>query len=174
MIIGNPENRRVSLFQEALQQAGQQPAAVLPYLALLNNPSLLEDCLTSDVTVRIESPGENFEVEKRILALGGVENALQLEDERGRIYHPKQWFLGFSQLMTTIAGCSGQVSWFNHPLDIITMFDKPLCKKLLAPHALASQPVFTCYDAFFAFIEQQPVSRFFIKLNSSSSASGVL
>jgi len=54
------------------------------------------------------------------------------------------------------------------------MFDKPLCKKLLQPHTLASYPVFDCYDAFFSFIERQPVKRFFIKLNTASSASGVL
>ncbi len=178
LIIGNPENRRVALFQQALQQAGAAPAAVLPYLALLDNPLLLDaylaDHLTNGGALRIESPGENFAVEQRILSLGGVDHALQLLDERGRIYYPKQWFLGFSRLMGSIAERASNVACFNHPLDIVTMFNKPLCKTLLRPHTLATLPVFSCYDEFFAFVERQPQQRFFIKLNTSSSASGIV
>lgn len=193
LIIGNPENRRVALFQAALQQAGAAPALVLPYrdlLAQIDQPLLpgtdgadglaahiaayFADHVAAGVTVRIESPGENFAVEQKILALGGVENALQLADERGRIYHPKQWFLGFSRLMDSIAQGAGAASWFNHPADIVTMFNKPLCKRLLRPHTLESCPDFSSYDAFFSFVEQQPRQRFFIKLFSSSSASGIV
>lgn len=174
LIIGNPENRRVALFQEALKRAGRAPAAVISYLSLLNHTLAPEEFLKTGTTIRIESPGENFEVEKRILALGGVEHALQLENERGRIYYPQKWFLGFSRLMSDLARPAGPVSWFNHPSDVVSMFDKPLCKKLLQPHTLASYPAFDCYDAFFSFAERQPVKRFFIKLNTASSASGVL
>ncbi len=178
VLIGNPENRRVRFFQEALQEAGLEPARVVPYLDILNDARVLDAVLdevsTNEVTVRIESPGENFEVEKRILALGGLENALALEDERGRIYHPRLWFQGFSQLMTSIAHCAGKVGWFNRPTDIVSMFNKPLCKQLLQPYTLPVCPVFSCYDEFFAFMEKQQNCRFFIKLNSSSSASGVV
>ncbi|MFZ6766733.1 STM4014 family protein [Undibacterium sp. Di26W] len=174
VLIGNPENRRVRFFQEALQDAGLEPALVIPYLDVLNDICMLDEVLAKACTVRIESPGENFEVEKRILALGGLENALALEDERGRIYHPRLWFQGFSQLMTSIAQRAGKVDWFNHPADIVSMFNKPLCKQLLQAYTLPACPVFSCYDEFFAFVEKQQASRFFIKLNSSSSASGVV
>ncbi|MFZ6719247.1 STM4014 family protein [Undibacterium sp. Ji49W] len=183
VVIGNPENRRVRLFQEALQETGLEPALVISYLDVLNDLCVLDEVVAEGVTVRIESPGENFEVEKRLLALGGLENALTLEDQRGRIYHPRLWFQGFSQLMTSLAQrvqsaqhvqCAGALSWFNHPADIISMFNKPLCKQLLQPYTLPACPVFSCYDEFFAFVEKQQTSRFFIKLNSSSSASGVV
>lgn len=174
LIIGNPENRRVSLFQDALRQAGLLPAQVISYLALLNQEIDLADYATPQAVVRIESPGENFEVEKRILALAGVEQALNLEDERGRIYHPGAWFQGFSRVMDLIENKLGDVIWFNHPADIVTLFNKPLCKRLLFPYTLPPLPPFFSFDEFFAFVEQQERPRFFIKLNYSSSASGVV
>ena len=174
VLIGNPENRRAHFFQQALQQAGQPAAVLVPYLSILNGECALGDVLRDGTIVRVESPGENFAVEKRILALGGLENALDLEDERGRIYYPRLWFQGFSSLMATIASHAGQVSWFNHPADIVSMFDKPRCKQMLQAHSLPSLPTFSSYDEFFAFAKEQAYSRFFIKLNSSSSASGIV
>lgn len=174
VLIGNPENRRVHFFQEALQQAGQDAALVIPYLSILNGECKLPDVLKDGDTVRIESPGENFAVEKKILALGGLENASELEDERGRIYHPRLWFQGFSRLMGLIAQQAAGLRFFNHPEDIISMFNKPLCKQILSAHTLPSLPVFSSYDEFFAYAETQAYSRFFIKLNSSSSASGIV
>ncbi|BBB69391.1 hypothetical protein UNDYM_5138 [Undibacterium sp. YM2] len=174
VLLGNPENRRVHFFQEALQQAGQDTALVIPYLSILNGECKLPDVLRDGDTVRIESPGENFAVEKKILALGGLENASGLEDERGRIYHPRLWFRGFSQLMETIAQQIAGLNCFNHPDDIVSMFNKPVCKQILADHTLPSLPVFSSYDEFFAYAETQAYSRFFIKLNSSSSASGIV
>lgn len=174
LLIGNPENRRVALFQDALRQAGLAPAVVVSYLSLLEDVRVLQDRIHPDTIIRIESPGENFAVETKILALGGVEQAHRLHDERGRIHHPGNWFIGFSRLMESIARSVEKVWWFNHPDDIVTMFNKPLCKRLLQPHTLPSHPIFSCYDEFLAFVENQPVSRFFIKLNSSSSASGIV
>jgi len=174
VLIGNPENRRVHFFQDALQQAEQDAALVIPYLSLLNGEYELSDVLRDGDTVRIESPGENFAVEKKILALGGLENAGELEDERGRIYHPRLWFQGFSKLMTSMAQQTVKLSWFNHPDDIVNMFNKPLCKQILQALTLPSLPVFSGYDEFLAFAEKQNYSRFFIKLNSSSSASGIV
>ena len=178
VLIGNPENRRVHFFQEALRQAGQDAALVIPYLGILNGDCQLSDVLSdmhSDgVTVRVESPGENFAVEQKILALGGLENALELEDERGRIYYPRLWFRGFSNLMASIAQQANKVDWFNHPDDIVSMFNKPLCKQMLHAYVLPSLPEFSCYEEFFAYAEKESYCRFFIKLNSSSSASGVV
>lgn len=174
VVIGNPENRRVHFFQEALRQAGQPAAMLVPYLNLLNGACRLHDVLCDGAIVRVESPGESFEVEKKILALGGLENAQSLPDERGRIYYPRLWFQGFTRLMESIAHSAAHVSWFNHPVDIVRMFDKPLCKHMLQAHTLPSLPSFSCYDEFFSFVEQQSYRRFFVKLNSSSSASGIV
>lgn len=174
VIIGNPENRRVQFFQEALQHSQQETALLIPYLSILNGQCQLQDLLKNGDIVRVESPGENFAVEQKILALGGLENAHLLQDQRGRIYYPGIWFKGFSVLMASIAQQAPQVVWMNHPDDIVCMFNKPLCKQLLPACCLPSLPNFSSYDEFFAFAEKQAYSRFFIKLNFSSSASGIV
>ena len=129
-VIGNPENRRVRLFQAALQQAGLAPARCVSYQDFLDRgPAALEEIAPGSV-VRLESPGECFPVEQRILALGGVAGAMALTEERGRIHHPGRWFAGFTRLMAGLRQALPQVRWFNHPDDIVTLFDKPRCKAL--------------------------------------------
>lgn len=173
-VIGNPGNRRVTLFQEALRLAGLAPARCLSYLSLLKEGGAALARIAPGSVVRVDSPGESFEVEQRILACGGVTDALQLTDEYGRIWHPGAWFKGFSQLMETVREGLPHVIWFNHPDEIRMMFDKPRCKVLLAPHTLPACPIFTSAAAFREYARAQRRARFFIKLNYSSSASGVV
>jgi hypothetical protein len=42
LILGNPENRRVSLFQEALAAQGQPPARVIAWADLVRSTAALE------------------------------------------------------------------------------------------------------------------------------------
>lgn len=174
LIIGNPENRRVTLFQQALCDSHLPLARCISYLDILQGKSPLEEIFASDNCIRLESPGENFQVEQAILALGGLESADQLQEDKGRIYFPGIWYQGFKQLMSKIASTADNVIWFNHPDDIVTMFDKPLTKANNPVHALPSLPEFDCYENFLVYAKQQQHPRFFIKLNYSSSASGVM
>ncbi|MDX8399203.1 MAG: STM4014 family protein [Gallionellaceae bacterium] len=174
VLIGNPENRRVTQFQEALTRSGQRPATLLSYLDILERRIALPELLHDAKLIRIESPGENFKVEKLLLALGGLEGATHLLEERGRIFYPGLWYSGFCRLLRAIARDAGEVSWFNHPDDIVRMFDKPLLKKLVPAHSLPACPTFANYNAFFEFVSAQDYPRFFIKLNYGSSASCVL
>jgi hypothetical protein len=174
LIIGNPENRRVTLFQQALCDLHQTPARCISYLDILQGNFPLEEILATENCIRIESPGENFQVEQGLLALGGLESARQLPEDKGRIYFPGIWYQGFKQLMNRITGAASNAIWFNHPDDIITMFDKPLTKKNNPAHALPLLPEFDCYENFWVYAKQQQHPRFFIKLNYSSSASGVM
>lgn len=174
LIIGNPENRRVTQFQQALHDFNQAPARIISYADILENRIALQDALAGVNCIRIESPGENFQVEKRILEMGGLESAMTLSEDKGRIYFPGIWYKGFQKLLNVITAAAGDVVWFNNPEDIITMFNKPLTKKINGTHCLPLLPDFDSYDGFLAYVESQPHSRFFIKLNYSSSASGVL
>ena len=173
LIIGNPENRRVTLFQQALRDLHQPPASIISWLDLLQNPANLHS-LSRFSSIRIESPGENFQVEKGILELGGLESAKQLIEEKGRIYFPGIWYKGFKKILSDIASAAPRSIWFNRPDDIALMFDKPKVKALNPDHSLAALPSFNNYENFFAYACQQNYPRFFIKLNYSSSASGVL
>jgi hypothetical protein len=174
LIIGNPENRRVMLFQQALHDLKQAPAQVISYQTILEGNLAWHETLQNANCIRLESPGENFQVEKKILELGGLESAMDLKEDKGRIYYPSFWYKGFQRLLQSIASAAVDVVWFNHPDDIATMFDKPLTKKINPKHCLPLCPTFESYDAFLAYIQTQACARFFIKLNYSSSASGVL
>lgn len=185
LIIGNPENRRVTLFQEALSQKGLPQAEVISYLSLLKNEVSISDYLRSDSLIRIESPGENFEVEKRIIALGEKNEqltvgAMNLRDSYGEIRYPSLWFSGFKTLMSAIEQDveSGSHShrWYNHPAEIVTMFDKSRTKELLSSNGVPTtsiHPAISSYEEFREYVKREKLSRLFIKLNSSSSASGI-
>ena len=107
LLIGNPENRRVTLFQEALASQGLPPAHVVPWRELLRDPSVLADLPDTERLVRIDAAGESFEVEKALLKQG-YEDALALgcsvltpeeidalPEDHGRILSPRQHHLGF-------------------------------------------------------------------------------
>lgn len=188
LLLGNPESRRVALFQEALARRGRPPAQVLPWLTLLTDPAALSARWAPGALLRIESPGEDFEVERRLLALGAAvedapgparlsaQEALALPYERGRIYSPRQWFLGFRRALEQIAArWPGPV--MSHPDEIAVMFDKRATAARLeaagVPVPRALDPV-EGYDALVARMEAAGEARAFVKLNHGSSASGVV
>jgi hypothetical protein len=70
VIIGNPENRRLEMFQSALGKSGLPPATLLPYVDLIDDPVRLAEMVDARTVVRIESPGENECVHNKLIALG--------------------------------------------------------------------------------------------------------
>lgn len=192
VVVGNLENRRVSLFQAALARAGITPARVVAWIDLLTGRDALERAVTEGAMVRFESPGEDFAVEREILALGaGVEEeggapritaeaARRLPEDRGLILHPRQWYLGFREALRQSAraldACPPHAR-MNEPDDIAVMFDKRLCHAACerggvpVPRALGAVG---SYDELRARMEERGVHRVFVKLCSGSSASGVV
>lgn len=78
ILIGNPGNRRTEGLQRARRQLGLPPAYVIPYLDLLQGRTSLAQamgqlCLQEDApqpVLRLDAPGESFEVERLLIALG--------------------------------------------------------------------------------------------------------
>ncbi len=70
IVIGNPENRRIGLFHQALNYWNLSSAKVLDYLDLICQLENLANIIVSQTTIRIESPERNFLVEKAIIAAG--------------------------------------------------------------------------------------------------------
>ncbi len=70
IVIGNPENRRIGLFHQALNYWNLSSAKVLDYLDLIGQLENLANIIVSQTTIRIESPERNFLVEKAIIAAG--------------------------------------------------------------------------------------------------------
>lgn len=190
-IIGNPENRRVAFFQQALQSHNLPPAAVLSYEGLLTGRETL-DSLPANAILRIESPGENFAVEKLLLSVGAQAAEAEgrpflapsqvesLKVDHGRILYPRQWYLGF------VRACE---SWFGadkrNPEWTITtsaenlrfLFDKNLCQQAFAAAQLPipnSLGTISGWDELQEKMRAGGFRRVFIKLANGSSASGVV
>jgi hypothetical protein len=192
VVIGNPENRRVAFFQQALERFGFALADVLSYEDLLTGRRRLDDVLGRDTIVRIESPGENAAVEKLLLKLGvaaaesegspaiSPARMERLADDPGRILHPRQWYLGFRRALREWGECIGrhpQVRLMNSPAEIEILFDKIVCHAQCQTAGIPvpeSLPAVGSYDELLARMDETGRRRVFVKLAHGSSASGVV
>lgn len=191
VIVGNPENRRVGLFQEALASRRRRPAEVVSYHSLLQGTGTLGQ-VPQDSVVRWESPGENFLVEKQLLRAGVVEaeregNAFlsleelnELADDHGRILFPRQTYLGYIASIkkwTSMLLERTDVTRTSSVHDLEVIGDKTLtnlrCRdhEVPVPDALGNV---ANWDELVAQLEQSGHERVFVKLANSSSASGVV
>lgn len=189
-VLGNPENRRVTLFSESFEASGFGNTIVLSYLDVLKNNGLKEIDFSGSI-LRIESPGENFEVRKLLIAKGATvaqyeglpfiseEQAQALEDP-SEISHTRQWYLGFKALLNEIELELKKypgASVMNHPSDIALMFDKKECQLHLKKQGVAVPEFYTAltnYRQLLELMNVQKLNKVFIKPAHASSASGVI
>ena len=207
VIIGNPENRRIRLFQEALGRAGYLPAIVIAYSQLLapsgRSREILHDALLRcpedrSIVLRIDSFGESFDVEKRLIAYGddhladGSEiagdrgsrisavSAMRLKEDVGRIRFPTQAFAGFQKLMCDIESIvlkMPNVYLHQMPRDIVTMFDKSRCHARMVGLGVPVAETLPNVESFEHLVDRMASvnwTRAFVKLAMGSSASGVI
>jgi hypothetical protein len=193
VIIGDTQSERVELFNRALARQGLKPGNVISYLDFIAGRVSLRQQVPDGAVIRIESPGDSFEVERAILALGAAVddeegsyarasagNIAALVFDKGAILYPRQWYLGYRELLRRIEeqldSCPPH-KLMSRPQAIATMFDKPCCHALLAsgavpvPRNLA--PV-RSYDELMARMSEAGCYSVFVKLAHGSSASGVM
>lgn len=192
IIIGNPENRRVALFQAALAALRWPPARVVPYRDLLAGWTDLADVILPGTLVRIESPGENFEVEKLLLRIGfsaaeaegspviGRAELDRLPFDLGRILYPRQWYLGYQAILRLIANqlsTAAPYRLLSSPANVEVLFDKPRCQQRLKQAGVQVPefwPAPRGYEEVRDHLRQIDCRRAFVKLAHGSSASGVV
>lgn len=196
VVIGNPENRRVKLFVGAAARLGLSPPLVVAYRDLISQPGgteSLADRVGPEACVRIDSPGENAEVETALIRLGATalavdwaaaEAAVMAAAEHGRIAAPRLWFAGYRRLLAQIeqALAPRGVRWMNHPADIPLLFDKTACQQVLAARGIPTPPPLADaagqmpvnYDSLRRHMAAAGWQRVFVKLRYGSSASGVI
>lgn len=191
VIIGNPENRRVRCFQQALASRGQPIASVLSYESLLSGDVSLAS-LPQDVIVRLESPGENANVE-RLLIRAGVDPSQAegscvydrkdlpgLPQEHGRILAPRQSYLGYVTTMRdwfANSDDSTDQTWTTTPEALTTQFDKALCQASCAQAGIPTPKrigIISGWEELSQAMSDAGIERCFVKLANSSSASGVM
>lgn len=190
LILGNPENRRVRLFCEAMGRAGLEPARPIAYLDVLERPERLEEALRGAETLRIDSAGESVAVERRLLEWGAEvegswarvepERVASRPPQRGQIYYPGQMFAGYRRLLERIAGaleCVEGCRVMIPPDQIAAMFDKHETAQRLeragVPHPERLGPV-RSHEELREVLDAAGCCRAFLKPRWSSSASGVI
>jgi len=189
VLIGNPENRRVTLFQQALVAQGCPPATVVSYLELLQRPERLAELPDAPALLRIDSAGESFEVERELLALGYADAVeanvstldpdalVALREERGRILCPRQAHLGYLRLLQRIQRIvAKKTAWrlLNHPETIAELFDKRRTSRRYAEAGIPVPPALEGIaqpDQLRAAMRERGWRGVFVKLASGSSAS---
>src|SRR5687767_6994525 len=98
-LIGNPENRRIRDFQRTVQEIGYPAPPCLSYEELLREPESLAR-FDADL-IRIDSPGENENVARALIARGGGPANAALEF--GEIVYLREYYRGLCALLETIA-----------------------------------------------------------------------
>ncbi len=192
VVIGNPADRRVALFQAALAALGRPPARVVAYAALLAGAVRLDEVVRPGDGVRIESPGKDSALERMLIAAAAEDlpepglahltpaELAALPLEPGRILASRQWYRGFTKTLGRIAeqlALCPPHQLMNQPADIATMFDKPACHARLRAAGVAVPPALGpvgSYAELIAALRAAGVGRVFIKLAHGSSASGVV
>ena len=139
VVVGNPENRRVTMFQAALAAQGLPAARVIAWRQLVepNAPARMLGELPDETILRIDSMGEDDDVERAMLRRGealaraegvpaiGARALARIPREVGRILHPRQAHLGFLAVLGEIeAALRGSWRVLQPPAAIAELFDK--------------------------------------------------
>ncbi len=188
-VIGNPENRRVAMFQAALAAQGLPAARVIAWRALVapGAPAGLLAELPDETFLRIDSMGEDDEVERALLRRGeaaaraegvpaiGARALAKIPREVGRILCPRQAHLGFLAVLGEIdAAIRGSWRVLQPPAAIAELFDKRVTSRkwrglgIPVPDALdgVREP-----DELRARMREAGWRSVFVKVASGSSAS---
>jgi hypothetical protein len=189
VVVGNPENRRIGLFQEALASRGLAPARVIRWLDLARGDDALAALPDEPAIFRIDSFGEDFEVTRELLRRGeddaraaGVwtlsgEEVSALTDDRGLILAPRQEHLGFLRVLADLEAALASrphLRVMPSPRSIERLFDKRTCARTFAAAGVpmaAPLPEVATPGELRQAMHDANVTRVFVKLTCGSSAS---
>ncbi|MFD8089016.1 STM4014 family protein [Streptomyces malaysiensis] len=170
-VVGNPGGRRVEMFTAAAVAAGLPTPRVLAWRDVLADGAVFEP----GETVRIDSPGEDEEVE---WLLRGASDPTRVEGT-GR------WYARFTEAVRDIAAAArtAGATLPHDPGELAVLFDKRLCHGVLdgagvpvppSPTSGPQAPPVRGWDDVRAALGTSGLRRAFVKLAHGSSASGVL
>jgi glutathione synthase/RimK-type ligase-like ATP-grasp enzyme len=159
-VVGNPDNRRVTLYADAARAAGLPTPRVVPWLDVLRG----EFSFVGDEIVRIDSPGEDAEVAR---LLHGSADPVDMY----RVEGTARWYQGFvgalDRLHKVIDG-AGAVCLADRDETAIA-FDKKRTHDLLRENGVAVPAAVGAGDDY-----RRVGTRSFVKIRHGSSASGVV
>ncbi|MEV5077432.1 STM4014 family protein [Streptomyces sp. NPDC056159] len=168
-VVGNPENRRTTMFADAVHAAGHPAPRVLAWRDVLRG----QYAFTPGESVRIDSPGENTEVDR----------LLRDTDDPTRVEGTALWHRRFTAAVreVTAAARHAGAATTADPDDVAVMFDKRRCHARLAAAGVPVPPALTGpvggwsgRDGLREQLKGARISRAFVKPAHGSSASGVV
>jgi len=154
-VVGNPENRRVKLFADAVREAGLAEPRVVSWLEVLRG----EAEFRRGEVVRVDSPGEDAEVAR---LLQGSREPIDMY----RVEGTRRWYQGFSAAVAALEQAiddAGAVRLFD-ARGVTTAFDKLATHEVLRKAGVPVPPAAAIDGSESAFI----------KIRHGSSASGVV
>ncbi|MET8825071.1 STM4014 family protein [Streptomyces sp. NPDC004610] len=166
-LIGNPENRRTTLFRDAARAAGHAPPRVLAWRDVLTG---VPYAFSPGEFVRIDSPGENAEVDR----------LLRDTEEPTRVEGTALWYRRFTGALREVAATARRAGAVTSadPEEVAVLFDKRLCHARLTAAGVPVPPALTGpvdgWDTLRARLRAAGMSRAFVKPAHGSSASGVV
>lgn len=187
LIVGPTDSCRVKSFAETAHRMGAPSVSIVTYVDLIRGnykpPS-------PGTLIRLESPGGCLQTTRVLLKAGisameadrGVPISAAeidlLDDSRGEMLHPRQWFLGFREVLNNLnATWDGlDLSWMSTTQSILTMFDKLACLQLWSQ---ANLPIPRQYPEAITYSHIRRAipdrhSRIFVKLRYGYSAMGAV
>lgn len=190
-VLANPSSNRARAFTSSARGLGWH-VEVIPYADYLAGLLGIADRLGEGDVLRIDSPGEDFDVARGLLKAGIERRAAEgaaplsvaqidrLEYSPGEMLRPRQWYLGYCELLSRLA-CELRaglpVRLMAHPEDIPTLFDKPACQArwqasgLPVPRSWAG---LSTYDEIRDRFRDCERRRLFVKLAHGYSAMGAV
>ncbi|MDX3071285.1 STM4014 family protein [Streptomyces sp. MI02-7b] len=165
-VVGNPENRRTTLFADAVRAAGHPAPRVLPWRQVLDGGYGFE----AGEFVRIDSPGENADVDRLLRGAG----------DPARVEGSALWYRRFTAAVREVADAARRAGAVPSadPEDVAVMFDKRRCHARLAAAGVPVPPALSgAVDGWADLrdgLRDAGVPRAFVKAAHGSSASGVV
>lgn len=194
-ILGNLDNRRVTGFVEALAARGWPAPILLSHRELLTDLSSLAALPDQPMFVRIDSVGEDLEVERLLLERGAAALPDDARCERyslaelgrepprfGQLFAPRQHHAGVLDYFDALAAVfASKPSWrvLNPIADVRALFDKVACSRRYAAAGIPvpeQLPELESIHSSAQLREAMVALRWpavYVKLSCGSSASGL-
>ncbi|MEU3464815.1 STM4014 family protein [Streptomyces sp. NPDC006733] len=165
-VVGNPGNRRVTMFADAVRAAGLPAPRVVAWSDVLRGTY----GFAPGELVRVDSPGEEPEVDRALR--GGADPT--------RVEGGALWYRRFTATVEEVARTAAEAgaTLLGEPRDIAVLFDKRLCHARLLAAGVPVPPALTAPVRGWADLKEQlqaaGMPRAFVKPAHGSSASGVI
>ncbi|WP_034263023.1 STM4014 family protein [Actinospica robiniae] len=167
-VVGNPDNRRVGLFNEAAASLGMAAPRVVPWLDVLGGSAAFHQ----GELVRIDSPGEDAEVTR---LLRGESRPIDMY----RVEGTRAWYEGFVKALEALHAsieADGAQALASADETAIA-FDKSRCHALLSERGISVPEAVSGvvdFESLVASRRETGWDEAYVKIRHGSSASGVV